>query len=148
MPAGTPPDLVAAIEAFLLHLQVERGLSPATLSAYGADLRDFAGSPEARGGWERSPDPAIAYLGRLASTAGPSGVRIARHTEPSDEKRSVGSRGPRRCTASVSRRSSGPAGAKSRTSGSTGASLPQPRSPPRRACSRLSCCLSFPICLA
>jgi integrase/recombinase XerD len=76
LPAGTPPDLVAAIEAFLLHLQVERGLSPATLSAYGADLRDFAGSPEARGGWERSPDPAIAYLGRLASTAGPSGVRL------------------------------------------------------------------------
>ncbi len=76
MPPGTPPDLVAAIEAFLLHLQVERGLSPATLAAYGADLRDFAGGPEARGGWERSPDPAVAYLGRLASTAGPTGVRL------------------------------------------------------------------------
>jgi integrase/recombinase XerD len=76
MPPGTPPDLVAAIEAFRLHLQVERGLAPATLEAYGADLRDFAGSPEAQGGWERSPDPAIAYLGRLASTAGPTGVRL------------------------------------------------------------------------
>jgi integrase/recombinase XerD len=76
MPAGTPPDLLAAIEAFLLHLQVERGLAPATLTAYAADLRDFAGSPEARDGWERSPDPAVAYLGRLASTAGPSGVRL------------------------------------------------------------------------
>ncbi len=76
MPPGSPPDLAAAIDAFLLHLQVERGLSPATLSAYGADLRDFAGSVEARGGWERSADPAIAYLGRLASTAGPSGVRL------------------------------------------------------------------------
>ena len=75
-PPGGPPDLVAAIEAFLLHLQVVRGLSPATLSAYGADLRDFAGSTEARGGWERSADPAVAYLGRLASTAGPSGVRL------------------------------------------------------------------------
>jgi len=76
MHPGTPPDLVAAIEAFLLHLQVERGLAPATLEAYGADLRDFGGSPEARGGWERSPDPAVAYLGRLASTAGPTGVRL------------------------------------------------------------------------
>ena len=76
MPPGTPPDLVAAIEVFLLHLQVERGLSPATLSAYGADLRHFAASLEARGGWERSPDPAVAYLGRLASSAGPGGVRL------------------------------------------------------------------------
>jgi len=76
MPPGTPPDLAAAIVAFLLHLQVERGLAPATLSAYAADLRDFAGSPEARGGWERSPDSAVAYLGRLASTAGPSGFRL------------------------------------------------------------------------
>ncbi len=80
LPAGTPADLLAAIDAFLLHLRVERGLARATLAAYGADLRDFASSPEARaGGWAEAPAAALAYLGRLASAAGPAG-RVLRPT--------------------------------------------------------------------
>ncbi len=74
-PSG-PPALLAAIDAFLLHLRVERGLSPATLSAYGADLRDFAASPEAGGSWDRTPEPALDYLGRLGRAAGPNGVLL------------------------------------------------------------------------
>ena len=31
-----------AIEEYLAHLRVERGLSPATLAAYAGDLRSFA----------------------------------------------------------------------------------------------------------
>ena len=78
-PAGAPASLAAAIEAFLLHLRVERGLAPATLAAYGADLRDFAASAEARGGWDRSPEPALDHLARLAGGAGPGG-RLLRPT--------------------------------------------------------------------
>jgi len=70
---------VAGIEAFLLHLRVERGLAAATLAAYGGDLRAFAASPEARGAWERSPEPVLDHLARLAGTAGPAG-RVLRPT--------------------------------------------------------------------
>ncbi len=68
-----PADLAAAIEAFLQHLRVERGLSPATLAGYGADLADFGRSAEARTGWAAAPDAALDYLGRLAGGVGPSG---------------------------------------------------------------------------
>jgi hypothetical protein len=64
--------------------------------------------------------------GTSLSVAGPSGVRVARHADPSAEKRSVGSRDPVRWTASVSRRSSAPIGVKRRTSGSMAAE-PAPR---------------------
>jgi integrase/recombinase XerD len=73
-----PAGLEAAIGAFLLYLRIERGLSPATLTSYGADLADFGGSAEATG-WAESPDAALAYLGRLAGGAGPSG-RVLRPT--------------------------------------------------------------------
>ena len=42
--AAAPPGLAGAIEDYLTHLRVERGLSAATLLAYGSDLRDFAAS--------------------------------------------------------------------------------------------------------
>ena len=74
-PVG-PPALLAAIDAFLDYLRVERGLARATLSAYGADLHDFAASPEAAGSWDGSPEPALSYLGRLATAAGPTGVHL------------------------------------------------------------------------
>ncbi|MBP1704274.1 MAG: tyrosine recombinase XerD [Chloroflexi bacterium] len=78
--AGGPPRaLVAAIDAFLLHLRVERGLAAATLAAYGNDLRSFAASPEARGAWDRSPQPVLDYLARLTGSAGPAG-RVLRPT--------------------------------------------------------------------
>jgi len=58
---------------------VERGLAPATIAGYGADLADFGRSPEARRGWAAGPDAALDYLGRLAGGAGPSG-RVLRPT--------------------------------------------------------------------
>ena len=39
---GPDPALTEAIDAFLLELQVERGLSPLTISAYRRDLGQFA----------------------------------------------------------------------------------------------------------
>ncbi len=38
----TPPPLSSLIDRYLEHLLVEKGLSPATLSSYGADLRRYA----------------------------------------------------------------------------------------------------------
>ena len=74
--SDAPAGLLAAIDSFLLHLRVERGLAPASLKAYGADLRDFAGSEEADGRWDTSPEPALDYLARLSREAGPSGIRL------------------------------------------------------------------------
>ena len=74
-----PADFGAAMDGFLVHLRVERGLSPATISGYGGDLADFGRSPEAAGRWASSPDAALDYLGRLAGGAGPSG-RVLRPT--------------------------------------------------------------------
>jgi integrase/recombinase XerD len=42
------PSLDAAIQQFLDHLRVERELAPATVSAYGGDLSDFAKFADAR----------------------------------------------------------------------------------------------------
>jgi integrase/recombinase XerD len=67
-----PPDLATATDAFLVHLRIERGLAPATITSYGADLAGFGRSPEAAG-WGRSPAAAIDYLARLAGGAGPAG---------------------------------------------------------------------------
>jgi integrase/recombinase XerD len=55
------------IDVYLAHLRVERGLSPNTLSAYGADLARFARFCATRG-VETAVDLAIvsAYLGALA----------------------------------------------------------------------------------
>jgi integrase/recombinase XerD len=55
------PDLNAAIDGYLDYLRVERGLSPATIRAYRADLADFARSPGAAG-WATSADVATDYL--------------------------------------------------------------------------------------
>ncbi len=74
-----PADFAAAMDAFLVHLRVERGLSPATIAGYGADLRDFGSSPEAAKGWGSSPQAAIDYLARLAGATGRSG-RVLRAT--------------------------------------------------------------------
>lgn len=55
-------DLEDAIDGYLTYLDVERGLSPATIRAYRGDLADFAVSRGAAAGWDRSPDVAIGYL--------------------------------------------------------------------------------------
>ena len=56
------PDLAAATDDYLTYLRVERGLAPATIRAYRADLNDFAASRGVTRGWAGSPDPAVGYL--------------------------------------------------------------------------------------
>jgi len=55
-------DLDAAIDEYLTYLHVERGLAPATIRAYRADLRDFEASRGVSRGWAGSPDAAVGYL--------------------------------------------------------------------------------------
>jgi integrase/recombinase XerD len=66
-----PPQgkLGTAIEDFLMHLHVERGLADATLSAYRADLLDFAASRGASAAWDSSADTPIHYLSMLGAPA-------------------------------------------------------------------------------
>jgi len=56
------PDLDGAIDAYLTHLHVERGLAPATIRAYRGDLHDFAASRDVGRAWATSPDAAVDYL--------------------------------------------------------------------------------------
>ena len=56
------PDLAATTDDYLTYLRVERGLAPATIRAYRADLTDFAASRGVSRGWAGSPDPAVGYL--------------------------------------------------------------------------------------
>jgi integrase/recombinase XerD len=64
---GQTERLQGAIDEFLMHLRVERGLSDATLAAYRADLLDFAASRGAGAEWDASADVAVRYLGMLGS---------------------------------------------------------------------------------
>jgi len=75
-----PPDLEAATGSFLAYLRLERGLSPATIAGYGADLADFATSSEAAHGWSAGPQPALDYLARLAGGASGRTGRALRPT--------------------------------------------------------------------
>ncbi len=74
-PRGGSPTLVAAIDGYLLHLRVERGLAPATLRAYGSDLAGFVRAPGVAGGWSASAEPATRYLARSAASLRPSSLR-------------------------------------------------------------------------
>ncbi len=56
------PDLATATDDYLTYLRVERGLAPATIRAYRADLNDFAASRGVSRAWAGSPDPAVGYL--------------------------------------------------------------------------------------
>ena len=56
---ATLPD---AIDGYLTYLEVERGLAPATVRAYRADLLDFAASRGAANGWGTSADVVVGYL--------------------------------------------------------------------------------------
>jgi integrase/recombinase XerD len=64
--------LGGAIDAFLLELRVERGLSPLTIAAYRRDLAQFATTADS--GWRTAPDSARHFLdgqrsaGRRATT--------------------------------------------------------------------------------
>jgi integrase/recombinase XerD len=55
-------DLDRAIDEYLTYLQVERGLSPATIRAYRTDLADFAASRGVGRAWADSADPAVGHL--------------------------------------------------------------------------------------
>ena len=57
------PALVEAIEAFLIELRVERGLSPLTISAYRRDLAQFAEHAGRR--WRDDPQPLIDFVTAL-----------------------------------------------------------------------------------
>ncbi|MBF6604265.1 MAG: tyrosine recombinase [Chloroflexi bacterium] len=69
MPAelGAPPSLDAAIDEYLDHLRVERGLSGATIVAYRNDLSAFATSAFASDRWGSTPDEAVRYLASLGT---------------------------------------------------------------------------------
>ncbi len=55
-------ELRTAIDGYLTYLNVERGLSPATIRAYRADLADYSAARDVGRAWSASPDVAIDYL--------------------------------------------------------------------------------------
>jgi integrase/recombinase XerD len=69
-------SLSSAIDAFLLELRVERGLSPLTIAAYRRDLAQL--STAVRGGdWQDGPEPARRFLAQQRA-AGRRGTTLAR----------------------------------------------------------------------
>ena len=75
-------DVDQAIDAYLTYLRVERGLSPATISAYATDLLGFsrhvaAKATKAGTGWSTSAQPAIDHLASLSRP--PRVLRPASH---------------------------------------------------------------------
>jgi integrase/recombinase XerD len=56
------PELQSTIDGYLTYLRVERGLAPATIRAYRADLRDFAAARGVGRGWAASPEVVVDYL--------------------------------------------------------------------------------------
>ena len=78
VPAREPPaDLRQAIDAYLLHLRVERGLSPLTIRSYAGDLRAFSTSAAGVASWTASAEPARRYLAGLARP--PRSLRPSSH---------------------------------------------------------------------
>ena len=68
-PSGDGPRVAfdRALEAYLVHLRVERGLSARTRTAYRSDLLGFARAAPGFRRWERGPEPARAYLASLGA---------------------------------------------------------------------------------
>lgn len=74
--AGTP-TIGRAIEEYLTFLRVERGLSPATIKAYGSDLGDFADARGTADEWARGPDAAVRYLAARTRRGRPTDPGLA-----------------------------------------------------------------------
>ncbi|MBI2776177.1 MAG: tyrosine recombinase [Chloroflexi bacterium] len=70
-------DVDAAIAAYLDFLQVEKGLSPATIRAYRGDLDDFAAARGTGRDWARGPDAAVRYLAARTRRGRPSDPGLA-----------------------------------------------------------------------
>jgi len=71
-------DLDQAVEAYLTYLRVERGLSPATISAYSTDLRAFSRAARQSGeAWRIDATVATDHLATL--TRPPRVLRPASH---------------------------------------------------------------------
>ena len=72
---ATDSTLTDAIDAFLVELRVERGLSPLTIKAYRGDLAQFAQGAGNR--WRDDPKPLVDFVRRL-QRAGARGSTQAR----------------------------------------------------------------------
>src|SRR5262245_24775036 len=72
-----PAQLLVALETWLDHLRVERGLAAATIRAYDSDVRAFAALAPDSTHWAASPAPAREYLAGLARPPRP--LRPASH---------------------------------------------------------------------
>jgi integrase/recombinase XerD len=75
MTPAIDPALDEAIDAFLVELRVERGLSPLTISAYRRDLAQFAAHAGDR--WRDDPQPLLDFV-RGLQRAGARGSTQAR----------------------------------------------------------------------
>jgi len=58
----SPTSLERAVDAYLTFLTVERGLAPATIRAYRADLADYADARGTTRDWASGPESALRYL--------------------------------------------------------------------------------------
>jgi integrase/recombinase XerD len=65
MTASESVGLRAAIDAYLHYLRVERGLSSATIAAYGSDLAQFTAGARHIDRWSESAEPALDWLAGL-----------------------------------------------------------------------------------
>ena len=62
MTLAPPSSLDRAVDAYLTFLSVERGLAPATIKAYRADLADFANARGTSRDWATGPEGAMRYI--------------------------------------------------------------------------------------
>jgi integrase/recombinase XerD len=74
--AGTPP-IDRAIDDYLAYLRVERGLSPATIRAYGGDLADFSAARGTTAEWATGPEAALRYLAARTRRGRPTDPGLA-----------------------------------------------------------------------
>lgn len=76
-PATGRGSLDRAIADYLSYLRVERGLSPATLRAYAADLADFAAARGTAAGWASGPEVVLRYLAARTRRGRPTDPGLA-----------------------------------------------------------------------